>query len=128
MSVRRSLAILIGTLMAVGVVVALVLASADDAPHASRAGGNQPTRTSVNAVAPSTTIGSWTKAEQSGTAHEMLQEHQRMMERMRVDASPQMIQLMDNDPMWQMLRSGDMIAQMEQHENDISRMLAEPGG
>lgn len=59
----------------------------------------------------------------SGDLHEMLQQHQQMMETMRVDTSPSMITRMDNDPMWQMLRSGELIKLMEEHQDAIDQML-----
>lgn len=66
--------------------------------------------------------------ERNGELHAMLQQHQEMMQRMQVDASPQMLEIMRNDPMWQMLDSGEMITLMEEHQEDINRMLAQPGG
>jgi hypothetical protein len=61
--------------------------------------------------------------ESSGDLHEMLQRHQQMMEAMQVDASPAMLDRMENDPMWQMLESGELIELMEQHQQNIDRML-----
>lgn len=46
---------------------------------------------------------------------------------MRVSISPQMTQLMNDDPMWQMMRSSDYWSEMEQHAEDIDRMLAREG-
>lgn len=65
--------------------------------------------------------------ERNGELHTMLQQHQQMMLRMQASASPQMLEIMRNDPMWQMLESGEMIDLMEQHQADISQMLAQPG-
>lgn len=59
----------------------------------------------------------------SGDLHEMLQQHQQMMETMRVDTGPSMITRMDNDPMWQMLKSGELIKLMEEHQRAIDQML-----
>jgi hypothetical protein len=63
--------------------------------------------------------------ETSGDLHEMLQQHQAMMETMRVDSSPSMLARMDADPMWQMLESGELIELMAEHQQNIDRMLAE---
>ncbi len=60
----------------------------------------------------------------NGDLHEMLQQHQQMMETMRTDTSPSMITRMDNDPMWQMLKSGELIKLMEEHQQAIDEMLA----
>jgi hypothetical protein len=37
-----------------------------------------------------------------------------------------MMQMMANDPMWQMLDSGDMIRMMEDAEADMDRMMGRP--
>jgi hypothetical protein len=68
----------------------------------------------------------WTEMELSGELHDMLQQHQQMMEQMQNGMSPQMVQLMRDDPMWQMLDSGEAIELMEKHQGDIEQMLAEP--
>ena len=59
-----------------------------------------------------------------GSALSMVDRHQPMMDQMRVSATPQMLQLMDTDPMWQMMRSGAYVQVLEEHEDDIDRMLA----
>ena len=59
-----------------------------------------------------------------GRALSMVDRHQPMMDQMRVSATPQMLQLMDTDPMWQMMRSGAYVRVLEEHESDIDRMLA----
>ena len=46
------------------------------------------------------------------------------MSQMQAGLSPQMLEIMRNDPIWQMLESGDMIGLMEEHQCDIDRMLA----
>jgi hypothetical protein len=66
--------------------------------------------------------------ERSGQMHEMLQNHQEMLDRMRSDASPQMREMMKNDPMTQMMRSGEMIRMQEQHQAEIDRMLGRMPG
>lgn len=63
--------------------------------------------------------------ETSGDLHEMLQQHQDMMQSMQVDASPTMLARMKADPMWQMLESGELIELMAEHQQNIDRMLAE---
>jgi hypothetical protein len=56
----------------------------------------------------------------------MLEQHRAMMEQMRASATAQMMQMMANDPMWQMLDSGDMIRMMEDAEADMDRMMGRP--
>jgi hypothetical protein len=58
---------------------------------------------------------------------DMLGPHQTMMDQMRVSVSEAMNDLMNRDPMWQMMRSGTFLAALEQHEQDIDRMLARGG-
>lgn len=65
-----------------------------------------------------------TQLETTGEMHTMLQQHQAMMEQMRVSTTPQMTKIMEQDPMWQMLHSGQMIELMEQHQAEIDEMLA----
>ena len=62
--------------------------------------------------------------EQNGNTEVMLQHHQNMMEQMRVGLSPQMQQLMDNDPMWKLMRSGDFTQMMQDQQQQIDRSLA----
>jgi hypothetical protein len=57
----------------------------------------------------------------------MVQQHQAMMDQMRASLSPAMADLMNRDPMWQMMRSGAFIALLEEHEQDIDRMLGRGG-
>ena len=54
----------------------------------------------------------------------MVQQHQAMMDQMRVSLSPTMTEQMNRDPMWQMMRSGAFIPLLQAHEDDIDRMLA----
>ena len=61
--------------------------------------------------------------ERSGEMHQMLQQHQDMLDRMRSDASPQMQRQMEDDPMTRMMFSGDMIRMQEQHQAEIDKML-----
>ena len=58
---------------------------------------------------------------------DMLGPHQTMMDQMRVSVSEAMTNLMNTDPMWQMMRSGAFLVALEQHEQDIDRMLARGG-
>jgi Spy/CpxP family protein refolding chaperone len=68
-------------------------------------------------------VGRLTEMEQSGEMHDILELHRQMLERMQDDASPAMLELMNNDPMWQMMRSDDWPQMDEQHQADIDRML-----
>ena len=72
--------------------------------------------------------GRMTEMERSGRMHEMLQDHQDMLDRMRSDASPQMLEMMKDDPMTQMMRSGEMIRMQEQHQAELDRMLGRMPG
>ncbi len=58
---------------------------------------------------------------------DMTQQHHAMMDQMRASVSATMNELMNRDPMWQMMRSSDFIADFEKHEQDIDRMLARGG-
>ena len=62
--------------------------------------------------------------EANGDARTMVEAHQAMMDQMRVSATPQMLELMNTDPMWQMMRSGEYSRLLEEHEENIDRMLA----
>ncbi len=68
-------------------------------------------------------VGRMTRMEQSGEMHEMLEGHREMMKQMQGSASPQMLELMNNDPMWQMMRSEGWARLDEDHQADIDRML-----
>lgn len=59
----------------------------------------------------------------TGRLQGMLEQHQQMMEQMRVSLSPQMQQMMDADPMWQLMRNGDFTQMMEDQQQQIDRML-----
>jgi len=65
-----------------------------------------------------------TALEASGDARTMVEQHQAMMDQMRVNATPQMLRLMNSDPMWQMMRSGEYVRLLEDHEENIDQMLA----
>lgn len=65
--------------------------------------------------------------EADGDARTMVEAHQAMMDQMRVNATPQMLRLMNSDPMWQMMRSGEYVRLLEEHEENIDRMLARGG-
>jgi hypothetical protein len=60
---------------------------------------------------------------ETGRLQGMLNQHEQMMEQMRVNVSPQMQQLMDADPMWQLMRNGDFTQMMEDQQQQIDRML-----
>ena len=64
----------------------------------------------------------------AGDAQAMVAQHHVMMDQMRTSATPQMLQLMNADPMWQMMRSGEFIELLEKHEGDIDQMLGRAGG
>ena len=68
-------------------------------------------------------VGRITEMEQSGEMHEILEKHRIMLQQMQDNASPAMLELMNSDPMWQMMRSGEWARMDEQHQADIDRML-----
>ena len=86
------------------------------------------TRTGAMTHSPGTTavlaVDRLAELEASGEVRTMMDLHQGMLDQMRVSASPAMLELMDNDPMWQMLHSGDYVRLLEEHEENIDRMLA----
>lgn len=57
------------------------------------------------------------------THHPYSTEHNAMMQRMRVDASPAMVERMRSDPMWRMMRKPRSIRLMEQEQAGLDRML-----
>ena len=63
----------------------------------------------------------------SGDMQQMLDRHQAMMEQMRVGATPEMLAMMDADPMWQEMRTGAFAELMEQHQEELDRMLGRGG-
>jgi len=75
--------------------------------------------------APARSYGELTKMEGSGEMHDLLEQHRVMIERMQEDASPAMLELMNKDPMWRMMRSPEWARMDEQHQQDIDRMLSE---
>ena len=70
-------------------------------------------------------VGELTQMEQSGDMHDVLERHRQMLQRMRDVATPEMLELMNNDPMWQMLRRQDWARLDEEHQADIDRMLGQ---
>ena len=66
-----------------------------------------------------------TEMEQSGEMSEIWEQHRQMLERMQEDASPAMLEIMNNDPMWQMMRTPEWARMDEQHQEDLDRMLSE---
>lgn len=97
-------------------------------------GGDDPTAarmtTTTAAPVPTTEVPAQDRLaalEADGGARTMVEAHQAMMDQMRVNATPQMLQLMNSDPMWQMMRSGEYIRLLEEHEENIDRMLARGG-
>lgn len=81
------------------------------------------------ADAPATPLGEdrFAVLEADGDVGTMVEQHQAMMDQMRASATPQMLELMNNDPMWQMMRSGEYLRLLEEHEANIDRMLARGG-
>jgi len=70
-------------------------------------------------------VGRITEMEQSGQMSEIWEQHRQMIERMQEDASPAMLEIMNNDPMWQMMRTPEWARMDAQHQEDIDRMLGE---
>ena len=68
-------------------------------------------------------VGRLTEMERSGEMSEIWEQHRQMLERMQEDASPAMLQIMNNDPMWQMMRTPEWARMDEQHQEDLDRML-----
>ncbi len=54
---------------------------------------------------------------------DMTEQHHEMTDQMRASVSATMNELMNRDPMWQMMRSTALIADLEKHDQDIARML-----
>jgi len=63
----------------------------------------------------------------TGEVERMLDRHQAMMEQMRVNATPEMLAMMDSDPMWRAMRTGEFAELMEEHQRQIDRMLGDGG-
>jgi len=74
---------------------------------------------------PTAPVGRITEMEQTGEMSEVWEQHRQMIERMQEDASPAMLELMNNDPMWQMMRTPEWAQMDAQHQEDIDRMLGE---
>ena len=51
-------------------------------------------------------------------------EHDAMLQQMRVDVTPAMVALMNDDPVWRLMRDPNHIRLAEQEQADIDRMLA----
>jgi uncharacterized protein YbaA (DUF1428 family) len=92
-----------------------------------------PARRGLAGIAAAMLLGAGALAVVSATAtqqpsadlshHPYSAEHTAMMQRMRVDASPAMVERMRTDPMWQMMRDPRSIQLMEQEQAAIDRML-----
>ena len=113
-------------LLATAMVLVAVIAVSSGDDSTSTGIGTQPSVTTATTT-PSVAEDRWLERERSGELHTMLQQHQAMMQQMQASASPQMLEIMRNDPMWQMLESGELIKEMEEHQDDINQMLAQPG-
>ena len=72
---------------------------------------------------PSPSVGRLTEMEQSGEMSEIWEQHRQMLQRMQEDASPAMLEIMNNDPMWQMMRTPEWARMDERHQEDIDQML-----
>lgn len=68
-------------------------------------------------------VGQLTRMEESGEMHDLFERHREMLQQMQDDATPAMRELMNTDPMWQMMRSEDWARLDEEHQADIDRML-----
>ncbi|MFP5318191.1 MAG: hypothetical protein ACLGI2_07840 [Acidimicrobiia bacterium] len=68
-------------------------------------------------------VGRLTQMEQSGDMQDTMERHRQMLQQMQDNATPAMLQLMNNDPMWEMMRSADWTQMQEQHQADVDRML-----
>ena len=123
MSQRRAIqaSVALVAVVMIAMFVAIVALNANDSPGPAQVAITQP-KTSTIAPAIATPAGDdrWMQREQSGEIHTMLQQHQAMMQQMQASASPQMLEIMRKDPMWQMLDSGELIKEMERHQNDIT--------
>lgn len=109
MKVRTVFLVLGGMLL--GVIVTVGIVAAGDGE-----GRKQPTQ-----------VGQLTQLEQSGEMHAILERHRQMLEQMQANVSPAMLQLMQNDPMWQMMRSTDWARLDEEHQADLDRMMGKGG-
>lgn len=75
--------------------------------------------------------GASTSRPHGGSAHTaqseqdqaMLERHQHMQEQMRLDTSPQMLNLMNADPMWSQMRNAEYTRMLEDQQDEIDRML-----
>lgn len=119
----RPASLLVG--LAMLLTLTLTACGADNTTTGAATSTMRPTSSTVSEVSPAQDR--WLQMEVSGELHTMLQQHQVMMQQMQASASPQMLEIMRTDPMWQMLESGEAIKEMEQHQADINRMLAQPG-
>jgi len=59
----------------------------------------------------------------SGEMEAMFDGHKQMLEQMRVDVSPQMLRLMDADPMWKLMRTGMFTKMLEDWQKQVDSML-----
>jgi hypothetical protein len=64
-----------------------------------------------------------TQTIENGSMQRMLEQHRSMLEQMRSGLSPQMQQLMDADPMWKLMRTGELTKMTEDQQQQIDRML-----
>ena len=125
---RRNIWIVLGGLAAFILVPALVVVGVLVGASGGDDGTAAPMTRTTTAPAPAGTDDladdRLTALEASGDARTMVEQHQAMMDQMRANATPQMLQLMNSDPMWQMMRSGEYVRLLAEHEESIDRMLA----
>lgn len=69
------------------------------------------------------TTGTRNHSSGNGAMTAMLERHQAMMEQMRAGVTPEMLRLMDADPMWKAMRTDEFATLMEEHQDQIDRML-----
>lgn len=65
----------------------------------------------------------YTQMVQSGQMQQMFDQHERMLERMQIDVSPQMLSIMNADPMWKLMRSGMYTKMLEQFQQQLNQSL-----
>ena len=125
---RRNTWIVLGAMAAFTLVPVLIVVGVLIGASEGDDGTAAPMTTTTTVTPPATTEDlagdRLTALEASGDARTMVEQHQGMMDQMRVNATPQMLELMNSDPMWQMMRSGEYVRLLEEHEENIDRMLA----
>ena len=101
---------LIVLLLVVGGIVGVAVASGGDGKDSSSSSG----RLCNNKLV---------QMENSGAMQRMIYQHQNMLGQMRASLSPQMQQLMDDDPMWKSMRTGEFTQMFQDQQAAIDQML-----